>query len=217
KAGPVARGAGSHGPWHPDEVGTSDPACVTAGRHAVDVGRVRSEEANACASQRLELVRIGALLGKDRPLVLWTAQRILPDHPVASNDPVARDDQRHGVVAERRPDSPDRPGPADLGCDPAIWPDLAARDLEGLHPDRLLERRRAAQVEVDPDLAVAGEPSLDLPGEIVRQGVMASRNTSRSGEEPRLEFDIVGCPRDLRHTASVPRHAQRAEWRRDDG
>ena len=45
---------------------------------------------------------------------------------------MARDDERHRVVSQGRPDGTNRLRPADLGGDPAIRPDLAARDLEGL-------------------------------------------------------------------------------------
>ena len=42
--------------------------------------------------------------------------------PVAGHDAVARDDERHGVVAQRRPDRPHCPGAPDLGRDPAVRP-----------------------------------------------------------------------------------------------
>src|SRR5947199_78846 len=69
-----------------DEMTLRDAAGVVAGRHAVDVGRVRPEVADTGPGERLELIRIGAFLGQDRPLVLGTPERVLADHPVAPHD-----------------------------------------------------------------------------------------------------------------------------------
>jgi hypothetical protein len=108
-------------------------------------------------------------------------------------------------VPEGRPDRPDRPGPADLGRDPAVRSDLAAGDLEGLHPDGPLELGRAAQVEVDPVAAVAGEAALDLPGQALRQRVAASRDPAGPGVEARLKRLAVGCLLDRRDTRAFRR------------
>ncbi len=200
-----------------DQVALGDPSRIAAGRHAVDVGRIRAEEADAGPGERLELVGIGALLGQDRALVLGAAERVLADHSVAPDDAVARDDQRHGIVAEGRPDRADCLRPADLGRDPAVRPDLAARDFERLHPDGLLERRRAAQVQVDPVVTVACEAPLDLPGQLGGQRVAASGGTAGPGVKSRLECGIVGRPGHLRHAAPVPGHAERSDGRVDHG
>src|SRR5689334_25162233 len=156
---------------------------VMAGRQAEDVGRVRAEVANAGPGQRFQTVRVRTLLGEDRPLVRWAAERVLADHPVAPDDPVARDDERHGVVAERRADGADGPGPADLCRDPAVRTDLAAGDLEGLQPDGALERRRAAEIEIDLVAPVAGQSALDPPGEVRGERLAATRDPAGPGEE----------------------------------
>src|SRR5581483_7248654 len=48
-----------------------------------------------------------------------------------------------------RADRPDGAGPPDLPSDPAVRPDLAARDLAGLQQHRPLELRDRTQVEVE--------------------------------------------------------------------
>ena len=156
----------------------------------------------------LHRVGVEALGGEDRPLVLRPAQRVLADRAVGPDDAVARHDQRHGVVAERRADGPDRLRPADLGGDPAVRPDLAARDVEGLAPDVLLELAVAAQVEVDAHAAVAPEPALDRPGQRGRQLVGRERPGDRSG--PRGSRANSGGLH-AADPAAVPGHEQRPD------
>ena len=161
-------------------------------------------------------VGVEALGGQDRPLVLRAAQRVLADRAVRPDDPVARHDQRDRVVAERRADGADRLRPADLGGDPAVRPDLAARDVEGLAPDVLLELAVAAQVEVDAHAPVAGEPALDRAAR--------ARSGSASGRERRAAGPgRVAARRTSRrlapplHAAAVPGHVQRPDRRVEAG
>ena len=84
-------------------------------------------------------------------------------------------------------------GPADLGGDPAVRPDLAARDLEGLVPDVALEVGVAAQVEVDPHPAVAGEPAVDGRGQASGSRSARMAGPAGPGEVGRLERGVVGA------------------------
>ena len=134
----------------------------------------------------------------------------LPMQSVAPDHPVARDDERHRVVAERGADRAHGPRPADLGGDPAVRPDLAARDLEGLGPDIALERRLAAQVERDPRPPIAGEPSVDGRAEPVgsaatRWAARPNRSTCRRSKVgPSGACSTVDTPRPLNATKSGP-------------
>ena len=130
---------------------------------------------------------------------------------------MARHDQRDGVVAERRAHGADRPWPADLRGDPAVRPDLAPRDLERLAPDVLLERAVAAQVEVDPDAAIAAEPPRDRVGQAWRQGLGPEGVAPRDRPMAGLERGVVHGRVDDRHSAPVPGHGQRPDRRIDAG
>ena len=149
---------------------------------------------------------------EDRPLVLRPAERVLPDRAVRPDDAVARHDERHRVVSERGPDGADRLGPADLGGDPAVRPDLAARDLERLVPDVALEVGVAAQVEVDPHPAIAGEPAGDRRGQPIGQPVGADARAGRSGRggPPRTRRRRRPPRRSTRPARSRPPRAARS-------
>ena len=155
--------------------------------------------------QPLQRRQVEPLGGQDRPLVAGTAERVLADRAVRPHDPVAGHDQRHGVVAERRPDRPDRLRPADLGRDPAVRPDLAARDLERLRqtsrsnsvrPRRsrsMRTRRSPARRRCDRRRESSGRAS-------------ARKSAGRSAPVARLELGIVRRRRlDRRHAEPVPR------------
>ena len=170
------------------------------------------------AGGRFHRVRVEALGGQDRPLVLRPAQRVLADAAVRPDDAVAGHDQRDRVVAEGRAHGPDRLRAPDLGGDPAVRPDLAARDLEGLVPDVPLEVGVAAQVEVDPDAPVAVEP----PGDGAGRDASGSRSAAMGrAAGPR---DVVGLERgvvrgrlDGRHAQPVPGHDERPDRRVEPG
>ncbi len=185
-AGPVAAplALGGRAERRPGARSVTRRACV-ARRQAVDLGRVRADVADPGPGERLELVGVEALGRQDRPLVGRAAERVVADQPVAPDDPVARDDERDRVVAERRPDGPDRLRPADLGGDPAVRPDLAARDLERLRPDVALEVGPAAQVERDPGAPVAAEPAVDRRGEPATAARRPGRRAGRTGRRGR--------------------------------
>ena len=170
--------------------------------------------AAACASRpsgsRPSLRRIVRLLSGP-PSEYW------PIEPVRADDAVARHDQRDRVVAERRADGPDRPWPADLGRDPAVRPDLAARDLERLAPDVLLERAVPAQVEVDPDPAIAAESPRDGLGQASGQRLMANAARPVAARWRASKAGVVrgGC--DRRDAAAVPGDEERPDRRIDVG
>ena len=151
-ARPVALRAGLAERAERDPVAVLDPARVAARRPAHDLRRRPSRTARSprrAASSRPSGSRPSA--ARIVRLLRGPAERVLADRAVRPDDAVARHDERHRVVAERRPDGADRLRPADLRRDPAVRPDLAARDLERLAPDVELELGAAAQVERDPD------------------------------------------------------------------
>ena len=143
------------------------------------------------------------------------SQRVLPEQAVGPDDPVARHDERHGVVTKRGPDRPDGLRSADLCRDPAVRADLAARDLEGLGPDVALERGPASQVEVDPNVPIAIQPALDRRRESSRKGVRAEDPApSRrhvGGFELGVVLDVDGLDRG--DADPVPHHGQRPDRR----
>ena len=109
--------------------------------------------------------------------------------------PSVRTTRWHGTISgtglwpSAVPDGPDRLRPADLGRDPAVRPDLAARDVEGLAPDVALEVAVAAQVEIDAHPAVARQSPLDGPrASVVRQGVRREHRASGPGRVARGEL-----------------------------
>src|SRR5512134_2067993 len=189
----------------------TDPLGPVARRQGVDPRGVRSDVSDTGSRERFELIRIEALRGQDRPLVAGPAEGILAERPVAPDDAVTRDDERDRVVAKRGPDGPNRLRPADLGGDPAVRPDLAAGDLEGLEPDGPLELRRPAKVEVDPGPAIAGQTPLDGPGEALWQRVATLRTAAGPGGPKRADRRIdqrvvIGEPdRDERVVGQVGR------------
>ena len=124
-------------------------------------------------------------------------------------------DERHGVVAEGRADRADGLRAADLGGDPAVRPDLAARDLEGLVPDVAFEVGVAAQVEVDPDPTVAVEPPRDRGREPVRHGSTRMCRAPGPGQVVRLERSRRRLPprRPRRPARSRRRRAARSASR----
>src|SRR3954454_14381753 len=125
------------------------PAGVPARRQAIDLGRVGSDEPDPRRRQLLESRKVEALCLQDRSLVARPAERVLTDRPVTSDDAVAVHYQRDGVVPQCRPDGADSPGTTYLGRDPAVRPDLAARDLERLQPAVAFDLGVPAQVKVD--------------------------------------------------------------------
>src|SRR3954454_7065365 len=138
---------------------------VPARRQAIDLGRVGTDEPDPRRRQLLESRKVEALCLEDRPLVARPTERGLTDRPVTPDHAVTGHDQRDGVVPERGPDGADRPGPADLGGDPAVRTDLAARDLERLQPDVAFELRMPAKVEVDVRASISVEPARDRGGQ----------------------------------------------------
>ena len=124
---------------------------------------------------------------------------------------MARDDERHGVVPERRADRPDRLRAADLGGDPAVGPDLAARDLEGLVPDVAFEVGVAAQVEVDADPPVAVEAACDRRGKALGHPLDGMCRAPGPGQVVRLERRVVIGRLDRRDAQPVPGHDERPD------
>ncbi len=138
-----------------------DPSGGMAGRQTDDMRRIGPDISNPGPGGRLECIGVEPLRCQDRPLVVWTTQRVLADRTVRPNHAVAWDDQRDGVVTERRSDRADGLRASDLGGQPAVRPNLATGDLQRLVPDVPFERGVAAQVQIDPDTAIAAEPPSD--------------------------------------------------------
>ncbi len=111
-----------------------------------------------------------------------------------------------GLWPKRGPDSAHRLRPADLGRDPAVWPDLAPRDLQRLRPDGHLELGPAAEVQGDADPP--------LPGEAPRDGVQtgAGAATWRRTSGGRCARRGAARPRGRR--APAPPRTRRARSRR---
>ncbi len=139
-----------------------DPA---AGRVAEVPGLRVAEVADSRGGQPLEQLRLRALDLQQRPLVARPAERVVADVPVAAHDPVARDQQRHRVLRQRRPRRAHGARAADLPGDPAVRPDLAGRDLERLHQDGPLELGETPEVEPQPARVPALAPALEVPDE----------------------------------------------------
>ena len=156
------------------------------------MGRVRTQIAPAGPRPVLERLGIEALRSQDRSLGARSTEGVLADEAVAPNDAMAGDHQRHRVVGQRRPDRPDGLRAPDLGGDPAVRPDLAAGDLEGLHPDRDLEFRATPEVERDADPAVAGQASLDGSRQLGRDGFAPMDRATNPFDEaaPRRPWDL---------------------------
>ncbi len=130
-----------------------DPA---AGREA-EVVLVRvSQVAHARGGQPLEQGRLRALDLEQAPLGAAAAQRVPAEVPVALDHPVARDQERNGVLRERGARGADRVGMPDLAGDPAVGTHFTRRDLERLGQNGALELGQSAQVEaqVAPPLAL---------------------------------------------------------------
>src|SRR4051812_42475065 len=123
---------------------------------------------------------------------------------------MARDDEWHRVVPQGGAYRAHRLRPADLSGDPAVGPDLPARDLEGLHPDRLLELGVAAKVERHGRPAVALETAPDRPLKADREragdGATAGAHLVGARERRRVAGEVGG-----RHATPVPRHEHVAE------
>jgi len=125
---------------HPMAIG--DAPGVAAGRVADDVGRIGAGPAAAGGGVGLEALRIQALGREYPPLPGRPAHGVVADHPVAANHAVARH-ARHGVVRQRGAHGVNRPRLADLGRDPAVRPDLAARESPRMAwPRRIVAWRR---------------------------------------------------------------------------
>src|SRR5579862_2349576 len=188
-----------------------------ASRQAVDVGRVRADVADAGPGQALQPLRIEALRGQERTLVRRAPERVLAEHPVAANDAMAGHDQGHRVVAECRADGPDGLRPADLRGDPAVRPDLAPGDLEGLHPDVGLEARVATQVQRDVDPPITGQAALDRARQAGRKGVEAMSGSAMLRLHARLECATRGGRLDGAHAQAVEGDPDRADHGLDRG
>ncbi len=152
---------------------------------------------------------------QDRPLVPRPTQRVLADAAVSPDHAVARHDERHRVVPQGGADGADRLRTADLRGDPAVRPDLAPRDLERLVPDVALEVGVAAQVQVDPDAAVAVQPARDGPAETARAGARPGGSGDRSAPRgwPRTWHRPRRPRRPTRPDRSRPRPAGRSASR----
>src|SRR5439155_26336637 len=125
---------------------------VAAGWHAEDPGRPAAREADAPPRERLHLVGVGSLEGENRPLALRgpagvVAETIRADHPVAGNQ------DRDRVAAERGSHGPHRSRSPDLLGNPGVRSYLSPGDLQRLHEYRALEVGELSQVEAQ---AVAG-------------------------------------------------------------
>src|SRR4029453_15011528 len=83
-------------------------------RPAHDLCRRAAEESFAPSSCVLHAIRIEALGGENRPLVLRSAKGVLADGTVRSDHAVARHDQRDWVVTQCGAHRAHGPWPADL-------------------------------------------------------------------------------------------------------
>src|SRR3984893_3622625 len=172
----------------PDDVLLERPAPCVAGRKAKDLRRLDSLVTNARARQLLEAIEAHALEREDRTLRLGTPTAVVADLSIRADHAVTRDEVRDGVVGQRCANRTHGRWVADLPSDPAVWTDLAPRNLAGLTQNGLLERGLAAQIKAHP--APALEFVLDLFGQVRRCG--------RSDPRPAKPLPKPGVDLDLR-------------------
>src|SRR5262249_29248670 len=115
-----------------DEVLLTRVPAVVAGREAEDLRALYALVAIARLSQPVQAVQLHALQVEDLLLRLRAAAPVVADHPVRAHHSVARDEVRDRVVRKRGADRAHRSRVTDLTRDPAVGPDLAARNLECL-------------------------------------------------------------------------------------
>ena len=149
-------------------------------------------------------------------LLSGAAQRVLADRSIGPDHPVARDDERNGVVAERRPDGSHRLRPADLRRDPAVGPDLARAGSRGLLQDLALERRcgRGGRREPRPAGRLRAAARCAWPGPRARRP-RPRRRHDRSGSRwcARTSASSIVCSTADTRARSRPRTAARAAIR----
>src|SRR5258706_15910874 len=122
---------------------------AAAGRVAVGAALFIAEVADTPGGELLDRVWLHALDFEEGPLDAASAHGVLAERAVGAHHAVAGDQEGHGVLAERRSDRADRFGVPDLAGDPAVWPHLAARDLQSLEQHGALELGQAAQIELE--------------------------------------------------------------------
>src|ERR671910_42478 len=77
---------------------------------------------------------------------------------IRPDDAMARDDERDRIACQGIAHGPYGKGLADLGRDPGVRPNLAARDLERLHEHAPFELGQLCQVQSDLDRPVGAPP-----------------------------------------------------------
>src|SRR5437773_4795665 len=87
-------------------------------------------------------------LEREQARLHLAAERVVAPRAVAPDHPVARDDHRHGVRAERVADGARRPRPADAAREPGVGLRLTERNPPRLREHAGLEGRRVREVHV---------------------------------------------------------------------
>src|SRR6202011_2082471 len=118
---PVGRGTGQR--TEADTTVTVGGEQAVTGGHAHHPAGTVPHVAGPCPHHRLDRVHVDTLCVEQSSLQLGP-ESVLAHVPVRTDDPVARDEHRHGIVAESGPDRPDRPGAVDPMGNPRVRTDL---------------------------------------------------------------------------------------------
>src|SRR5437588_2661513 len=123
-------------------------------------------------------------------------------------------DQRHGVLAERRTDGAHGMRPADLARHPSVRPHLAPWNLARFLQHRTLEGAHAAPIHANAGLSLAVQPpakALQQPGVGL---TLPFRFHAVRARVPGLEGGVVLRTPDRDHAALAERDVDVADLRR---
>jgi hypothetical protein len=131
---------------------------VATRRVAIDLRRIRADQADAGVREPLHLVDIDALRLEHGALRVRTSGAVVTDSAVRADHAVAWNHERDRVPSDGIANSADGQWTPDLGRDPGIGPYLAARDLEHLQKDATFERGELGEVERHFDRSIGAPP-----------------------------------------------------------
>jgi hypothetical protein len=111
----------------------SQALSVVTRRKAINTGRVTSDKAPPLTGKQFQPAYIRALVFQDLTLNDRTTKPVITDDAIASNHPVAGDEQRNRISGERAANGTLSIGPPDLLGYPCIRTNLAEWNFECLH------------------------------------------------------------------------------------
>ena len=197
----------------PDRVRLDERLDSSARRVAVVLAGRVAQVAHARGGEPLESLGMRALDPQERALVARPAEGVLAEAAVAPYDTVARDQERHGILRQRRPRGAHGVGMPDLLGDPAVGPHFPRRDLEGLQKHRPFELGEAAQVEVQLPPPLAFEVAHERPHRRRRHRLLRIRPAAVAPLEGPLEVRTGSGPRHHRDPRLAVRHEDGAQRR----